>query len=98
MATTSPSPIESIVQCLAKAVESAKGLDASRSQNLRFALAIANSEAGRAAKIMRKAQAAKKPAKAANKPEKAARAVTPAKQSKNQSRRKSATLNGAVAH
>ncbi|MGO9484604.1 MAG: hypothetical protein ACLPX9_08480 [Rhodomicrobium sp.] len=95
----SPSGIESIVQCLAKAVEAARGLDASRSQNLCFALNIANSEAGRVARTMRKAQASKKPAKAANKPEKAIRTTAPAKQqSKSPSRRRPASLNGAVAH
>ena len=108
MANMSHSPIESIVLHLAKAAEAAKGLDA-RSQNLCFALNIACSEAGRVSKAMRKAPAAQKPAKAENKPEKSAkkpeksaRASAPAKQSKSQSqsqsRRKAATLNGAVAH
>jgi hypothetical protein len=101
MASMSNSTIESIVQHLTKAAEAAKGLDA-RSQNLCFALNIACSEAGRVAKAMRKAPAAKKTEKAAKKPEKSARAATPAKQSKtpsqSQGRRKAATLNGAVAH
>ena len=100
MASVSNSAIESIVQYLTKAAEAAKGLDA-HSQNLCFALGIACSEAGRVAKIMRKAPAEKKAAKSAKKPAKAAApriAATPAKQSKSQSRRKPATLNGAVAH
>ena len=99
MASMSNSPIDSIVQHLAKAAEAAKGLDA-RSQNLCFALNIACGEAGRVAKAMHKASAAQKTEKTAKKPEKSARAATPAKQSKttSQSRRKAATHNGAVAH
>ncbi len=94
--------IESVVQYLAKAAEAAKGLDA-RSQNLCFALNIACSEAGRVAKAMRKTTTAQKPEKAAKKPEKAARALTATKkpsktQGQSQSRRKTATINGAVAH
>ncbi len=95
----SSSPIESIVHCLAKAVEAARGLDAARSQNLCFALSIASSEAGRVAKAMRKAPAAKKPAKEAKKPEKAARSAASNKQQPQQSksRSKMPAHNGAVA-
>ncbi len=98
MASKSNSAIETVVQYLAKAAEAAKGLDA-RSQNLCFALGIASSEASRVAKSMRKAPAAEKPAKAAKKPQMAASSIKPAKQpSKSPSRRKTASLNGAVAH
>jgi hypothetical protein len=108
MANMSHSEIDSVVQYLAKAAEAAKGLDA-RSQNLCFALNIACSEAGRVAKAMRKTTAAQKPEKAAKKPEKAekaekaARALTATKkpsktQGQSQSRRKTAAINGAVAH
>jgi hypothetical protein len=111
MATMSNSSIETIVQCLTKAVEAARNLDASRAQNLCFALNIANSEAGRVAKSMKKTASSKKPAavsaaapaKQAKKPAKSApRAIVVAKQPKSQSqgqsRRKNQTLNGAVAH
>jgi len=109
MANMSHSGIDSVVQYLAKAAEAAKGLDA-RSQNLCFALNIACSEAGRVAKAMRKTptaqkleKASKSPEKSAKKPEKAARALTATKkpsktQGQSQSRRKTATINGAVAH
>jgi len=98
----SHSGIDSVVQYLAKAAEAAKGLDA-RSQNLCFALNIACSEAGRVAKAMRKTPAAQKLEKASKSPEKAARALTATKkpsktQGQSQSRRKTATINGAVAH
>lgn len=98
----SHSGIDSVVQYLAKAAEAAKGLDA-RSQNLCFALNIACSEAGRVAKAMRKTPAAQKLEKAAKKPEKAARALTATKkpsktQGQSHSRRKTASINGAVAH
>jgi hypothetical protein len=109
MASMSNSSIETIVQCLTKAVEAARNLDSSRSQNLCFALNIANSEAGRVARSMKKTASAKKPAaavaaapaKQAKKPAKSApRTIVVAKQSKSQgqSRRKNQTLNGAVAH
>jgi hypothetical protein len=106
------SGIETIVQCLSKAVEATRGLDSNLSQNLCFALNIANSEAGRVAKSVRKAAASQKIAKAAGttraaktakiakKAEKPARAAMPAKQQQQQpkSRRRASTLNGAVAH
>lgn len=106
----SNSSIETIVQCLTKAVEAARCLDASRSQNLCFALNIANSEAGRVARGMKKSSAATKPAKQAKEAKKAektakteksaARTIVAPKQSKSQGqgRRKNQTLNGAVAH
>jgi hypothetical protein len=82
MASMSNSSIDTIVQCLTKAVEAARGLDSSRSQNLCFALNIANSEAGRVAKSMKKTSAAaKKPVQQqAKQPEKAAK---PAKSTKS---------------
>jgi hypothetical protein len=85
MASMSNSSIETIVQCLTKAVEAARNLDSSRSQNLCFALNIANSEAGRVARGMKKpssvsaSASAKKPAVSAKKP---AAAPAPAKQAK----------------
>jgi hypothetical protein len=114
MASMSNSSIDTIVQCLTKAVEAARCLDASRAQNLCFALNIANSEAGRVAKSMKKTPAAaKKPVQQGKQPEKVAkqpaksakpavRAIVAPKQPKSpvqgQSRRKHQTLNGAVAH
>ena len=105
------SGIETIVQCLSKAVEATRGLDSNLSQNLCFALNIANSEAGRVAKSVRKASASQKiaktaktagtakTAKTAKKAGKPARAAMPAKQQQQpKSRRKASTLNGAVAH
>ena len=103
------SGIETIVQCLSKAVEATRGLDSNLSQNLCFALNIASSEAGRVAKSVRKASASQKiaktaktarTAKTAKKAGKPARAAMPAKQPQQQpkSRRKASTLNGAVAH
>jgi hypothetical protein len=65
MANMSSSGIETIVHCLTKAVEATRGLDSNLSQNLCFALNIANSEAGRVAKSMRKASASQKTAKIA---------------------------------
>ena len=105
-----PSGIETIVQCLSKAVEATRGLDANLSQNLCFALNIASSEAGRVAKSVRKAAASQKiartaktaktaTAKTAKKAGKPARAAMPAKQQQQpKSRRRASTLNGAVAH
>jgi hypothetical protein len=99
------SGIETIVQCLAKAVEATRGLDSNLSQNLCFVLNIANGEAGRVAKSMRKASTSQKTAKTATaaktakKAEKPARAAMPAKQQQQSKiRRKASTLNGAVAH
>ena len=103
------SGIETIVQCLTKAVEATRGLNSNLSQNLCFALNIANGEAGRVAKSMRKASASQKTAKIATaaktakttkKAEKSTRTAMPAKQQQQQSkiRRKASTLNGAVAH
>ena len=104
------SGIETIVQCLTKAVEATRGLDSNLSQNLCFALNIANGEAGRVAKSMRKASASQKTAKIATaaktakttkKAEKSTRTAMPAKQQQQQQskiRRKASTLNGAVAH
>jgi hypothetical protein len=107
------SGIETIVQCLSKAVEATRSLDSNLSQNLCFALNIANSEAGRVAKSVRKASASQKiaktaktaaaaktagTAKTAKKAGKSARAAMPAKQQQPKSRRKASTLNGAVAH
>ena len=105
------SGIETIVQCLSKAVETARGLDSNLSQNLCFVLNIANGEAGRVAKSMRKASTSQKTAKTATAPktaktaktakkaEKPARAAMPAKQQQQTKlRRKASTLNGAVAH
>ncbi len=103
-----------IVQCLGKAVEAAKGLESMQSQNLRFVLNIASTEAGRVARSIRKSSTARKPASSAKTAAKSAR--TPAKsaparsrtisakpqqkqQSKSsQSRRGSRTINGALAH
>jgi acid phosphatase family membrane protein YuiD len=102
-----PSGIETIVQCLSKAVEATRGLDSNLSQNLCFALNIANGEAGRVAKSMRKASASQKTgniaktAKIARTTKKAGKptsAAMPAKQQQPKSRRKASTLNGAVAH
>ena len=102
------SGIETIVQCLSKAVEATRSLDFNLSQNLCFALNIANSEAGRVAKSVRKASASQKiaktaktatAAKTAKKAGKPARAAMPAKQQQQpKSRRRASTLNGAVAH
>lgn len=111
------SGIETIVQCLSKAVEATRGLDSNLSQNLCFVLNIANGEAGRVARSMRKASASQKTAKIAKlattaktaklattakttkKAGKPTRAAMPAKQQQQpKSRRKSNTLNGAVAH
>ena len=101
------SGIETIVQCLSKAVEATRGLNSNLSQNLCFVLNIANGEAGRVAKSMRKASTsqktaktatAAKTAKTAKKAEKPARAAMPAKQQQAKIRRKASTLNGAVAH
>jgi hypothetical protein len=106
MASTSSS-IDSIVQCLAKASEAAKGLDA-RSQNLCFVLNIACNEANRVAKAMNKnrgteksakeTQKAAKEAKEAKKPAKNARNATPAKQPKSQGRNARMAANGALPH
>ncbi len=90
-----PSGIETIVQCLSKAVEATRGLDSNLSRNLCFALNIASSEAGRVARTMRKAQASKKPAKAAKKPEKAIRTITP--ESSNPRARAAAGLRRSMA-
>jgi hypothetical protein len=110
MANMSSSGIETIVQCLTKAVEATRGLDSNLSQNLCFALNIANGEAGRVAKSIRKASASQtakiataaktaKVAKTTKKAEKPARAAMPAKQQQqSKSRRKPHPLNGAVAH
>ena len=110
MANMSSSGIETIVHCLTKAVEATRGLNSNLSQNLCFALNIANSEAGRVAKSMRKASASQKTAKTAQRPQrprkptkkaaKSTRTAMPAKQQQQQSkiRRKASTLNGAVAH
>ncbi len=104
------SGIETIVQCLSKAVEATRSLDSNLSQNLCFALNIASSEAGRVAKSVRKASASQKTAKTTKtagtqgrkdreKGREAARAAMPAKQPRQpKSRRKASTLNGAVAH
>ena len=97
-----PSGIETIVQCLSKAVEATRGLNSNLSRNLCFALNIASSEAGRVAKSVRKASASQKTAKIAKttkKAEKSTRTAMPAaKQQQPKSRRKASTLNGAVAH
>ena len=109
MANMSSSGIETIVQCLTKAVEATRGLDSNLSQNLCFVLNIANSEACRVAKSMRKASTPQKTAKIATaaktakttkKAGKPARAAMPAKQQQQQAKicRKASTLNGAVAH
>lgn len=106
------SGIETIVQCLSKAVEATRGLDSNLSQNLCFVLNIANGEAGRVAKSMRKASTSQKTEKTATAPKtakiakttkkagKPERAAMPAKQQAQQTkiRRKASTLNGAVAH
>jgi hypothetical protein len=111
MANMSSSGIEMIVQCLGKAVEAAQGLETQQSQNLRFVLNIANTEAGRVAKSLRKssmtqkaakapAKTAKAPAKAAKAPAKTTRAAISSQQQQQQSklRRKSRIINGALAH
>jgi hypothetical protein len=110
MANMSTSGIETIVQCLSKAVEAARGLESSQCQNLRFVLGIANTEAGRVAKSMRKssmkqktasaARIAKTPAKTPAKTTRGAAASTKPQQQQQQSklRRTSRTLNGVLAH
>ena len=105
MANMSSSGIESVIQCLSKAVEAARCLDSNLSQNLCFALNIANSEAGRVAKSMRKTSTQQKTAKTAMtartaKPAaKSTRTAISAKpQPQSKSRSKPRTLNGAVAH
>jgi hypothetical protein len=82
----SNSSIETIVQCLTKAVEAARCLDASHSQNLCFALNIANSEAGRVARGMKKSSTATKPAKQAKKAEKTAKTAKAEKAGKSATR------------
>jgi hypothetical protein len=81
MANMSSSGIDTIVQCLGKAVEAARGLESTQCQNLRFVLGIASTEAGRVAKSMRKSSTAQKTASSARiarTPAKAA-AKTPAR-------------------
>jgi len=105
MANMSSSGIESIVQCLGKAVEAARGLETKQSQNLRFILNIANAEAGRVAKSMRKSATAQKTASSAKTAKTSAKttrgtAISAKQQPQQQSksRRTSRTLNGALAH
>jgi len=94
------SPIDSIAQYVAKAAETAEGLDPAASEDLRALLRIAAREASRLAKASRKpAAAAKQAAKPAKKPGKAARAVAvDASPKQPKSRRKAVLANGAAAH
>lgn len=103
MANVSPSPIDSITQCLAKAAEAARSLDSAASEDLRALLRIAACEAGRLGKAKPKLAAAAKPAaKAAAKPAKKPKATSPieAKASPKQPkiRRKAGLANGVAAH
>ena len=101
------SGIETIVQCLSKAVEATRSLNSNLSQNLCFALNIANGEAGRVAEVPaqglcvakdRKDGKDRRDRKDREKGREAARAAMPAKQPQQpKSRRKASTLNGAVA-
>jgi len=100
MTNLSPSPIDSIAQCLTKAAEAVQGLDAAASEDLRALLRIAAYEAARLGKARPKPAAAAKPAaKSAKKPVKAARSIE-AKASPKQpkSRRKAGPANGVAAH
>ncbi len=100
MANLSPSPIDSIAQCLAKAAEAAQGLDSPASEDLRALLRIAACEAGRLGKAKRKPAADAKPAaKPAKKPVKAARSIEVKGSPKQpKSRRKAGPANGVAAH
>ena len=99
MANVSPSPIDSITQCLAKAAEAAHGLDAAASEDLRALLRIAACEAGRLRKTKAKPAAAAKPAaKPAKKPVKARPIEANASSKQPKSSRKAGPANGIAAH
>ncbi|MGO9362152.1 MAG: hypothetical protein ACLP02_01655 [Rhodomicrobium sp.] len=99
MSNLSPSPIDSIAECLAKAAQAAQGLDSAESENLRALLHIAACEASRLGKAKRKPAASAKPAaKSAKKPVKAAPAIEAKASPKRPKNRKAAAANGAAAH
>ncbi len=99
MPNLSPSPIDSIAQCLAKASKAAQGLDSAASEDLRALLRIAACEAGRLGKAKRQpAAAAKTAAKTAKKPVKAAPPTEVKASPKQPKSRKAAPANGVAAH
>lgn len=100
MAKLSASPIDMILECLAKAKEAAQGLDAAASEELCAMLRIATSEAGRLAMAVsaKPAKAAKPAAKAKKSSAKAIAPVEAKAAPKQPKSRRKGALNGVAAH